>query len=380
MTTPPIRILGFTMEPVGDFRAHPNAKNAGLYAALDRRYRVTEILRPKLSQLETNAVRLAHFHPNVNAWRQRANLNFYSFKRRTLRAEQLLRQREGSYDLIMQLHTVMAPGTAHAQRRYALHTDNCYLSSERHYPEWAPLRGSERDEWVRWERSVYQNAAFLFPRSQFLRRALIEDYGCDPERVIAVGGGVSLSLPSIAEKRYDGQIALFVGTDFKRKGGEVLLDAWQMLRPRFPEAQLWIVGPQKPTRALPGVKWFGKITDRKALSDLYLQASMFVMPSLFEPWGFVFYEAMGHGLACIGADSCAMPEMIGQGENGLLVPPGEPEPLADALARLFDPAAAEAMGRRAYTHALAADTWDHVVGRMAPYIEQAVGETKGALR
>ena len=55
--------------------------------------------------------------------------------------------------------------------------------------------------------STYQRAAFLFPRSEFLRRSMIDDYGCDPARVIRVGGGANLAqlsvLTNLDSKRLD---------------------------------------------------------------------------------------------------------------------------------------------------------------------------------
>ena len=62
---------------------------------------------------------------------------------------------------------------------------------------------------------------------------------------------------------------------------------------------------------------------------------MFVLPSLYEPFGMVLLEAMAHGLPCIGTKVGAMPEIIADGETGLLVPPVDASALADALERLL---------------------------------------------
>jgi len=373
MTTASIRLLGLTVERVAEFRSQPGAKNAGLYAALDRRYGVVDVVRPVLSRAEEIFNRLRTINPDRIVWRQRRVLNTWAFKRRTAYAERMLDARAGEYDLIVQLHTVLAPGFAPERRRYVLHTDNTYLISERHFAQWAPIPRRERGEWLALERRVYQNAQFVFPRSQFLRRSLIEDYGCDPERVVVVGGGSNYRALDLAEKRYDQQTALFVGYDFERKGGLVLLQAWELVRRRLPEAQLWIVGPKRPARELPGVHWLRRIDDRAELAKRYREATLFVMPSIFEPWGQVFFEAMSFGLPCVGSTCCAMPEVIQDGVTGLLAETGQPEPLADALVALLgDPERARAMGRAASQYVAQGHTWDDVVGRMAPFIEQAV--------
>lgn len=372
MTTHKLRILGLTLERVANFRTQPSAKNAGLYAALDRRFEVVDVVCPVLPKPEYYFNHLITVHPDRDYWRSRATLNTWAFHRRSIHAERMLQQHTGRYDLIVQLHTLLSPGLDPQKYRYVLHTDNTYMISERHYAPWAPLRGHQRDEWVRRERLVYQNAAFLFPRSEFLRRSMIEDYGCDPERVIRVGGGGNFVAPPIADKRYDTQIALFVGFDFERKGGMELLQAWEQVHRQLPQAELWIVGPSRPRRQLPGVQWLGSVRDRQALAQLYQRATLFVMPSLFEPWGQVFFEAMGYSLPCIGTTICAMSEVIDDGVTGILVPPGEAAPLANALIDLLsDAPRAEAMGKASYQYVLAGNTWDDVIARMAPYIEQA---------
>lgn len=372
METATIRILGLTLERVADFRSNPSAKSSGLYAALNRRFQVVDIVRPALTQTEHTLNRIRMFHPNRERWRFRSSVSLWAFQKRTQHAEQMLAAQAGRYDLIMQLHTLFAPGTDPGRLRYVLHTDNTYMLSERHYPTWAPLRGRQRDEWVRYETAVYQNAAFLFPRSDFLRRSFIEDYGCDPSRVIRVGGGGNYGVTSLEGRRYNTQTALFVGYDFTRKGGLVLLDAWEKVRRQLPEAKLWIVGSKRPVRELPGVSWIGRVSNREQLAQIYRDATVFVMPSLFDPWGHVFFEAMSFGLACIGSTACAMPEIIADGTTGLLAETGQVEPLANALiALLGDPERAERLGRQAQARMASGNTWDDVVERMAPALEQA---------
>jgi glycosyltransferase involved in cell wall biosynthesis len=375
MTAQPIRILGLTMDRVGNFRSGVSAKNAGLYGALDRRFGVVDVIRPSLPRPAYYYNKLRHIHPDRDYWRIRASLNAWAFKQRTTMAERHLQRWDGQYDLIMQLHTLLSPGDLSKRRPFVLHTDNTYRLCERHYADWSPMRGRQRDEWISMERATYQQAAFLFPRSEWLRRSMIEDYGCDPERVIRVGGGANHVRSSLEGKRYDQPIALFVGYELKRKGGYVLLQAWERVQRILPEAQLWFVGPKPPRGSHPeGVRWLGRIDDRATLHKLYSQASVFTLPALFEPWGHVLMEAMGEGLPCIVSDRCAMPEIVQHGRTGLVVPAAEPEPLADALIQLLgDLEQTSRLGRQAHASVLRGHTWDDVIARMAPYIEQAVG-------
>lgn len=92
--------------------------------------------------------------------------------------------------------------------------------------------------------------------------------------------------------------------------------------------------------------WWRWLGQAESLRTLYRNATAFVMPSVFEPFGVVFVEAMHYGLACIGADTCAMPEIIEDGVSGMLVKVGDVEELASAMMELAgDPARAQAMGQ-----------------------------------
>jgi glycosyltransferase involved in cell wall biosynthesis len=154
-----------------------------------------------------------------------------------------------------------------------------------------------------------------------------------------------------------------------------LLQAWDIVRERLPDALLWIVGvdPQGRRDSRPSVQWFGYVDDRRQLEQLYDEASLFVLPTQFEAFGHAVVEAMGSALPCVTTNVGALPEIVDDGTTGLLVPPLDPPALAEALiALLSDPVRAEAMGRAGYAKVLERFTWKHVAERMAPHIEAAV--------
>ena len=254
--------------------------------------------------------------------RQR-RFNPWLVDRRNHQVQRGLDRYTGSYDLIVQLQTLFAPGLVSPAAPYVIYTDNTMALTRRMYPAWADVSPQAAEWWMRFEADVCRSAAAVFTPSEFARRSVIDDYGCPPESVAAVGAGANQMLDSLADKDYSAPRALFVGMDFPRKGGAVLLDAWRLVRERVPDAELVIAGPKAaPAGELPsGVRWMGWM-DRAGLAALYQSASVFVLPSLFEPWGFVFFEAMGHGLSCVGTSCCAMPEIIDDGVDGRLVPRG----------------------------------------------------------
>ncbi len=370
--SPPLRILGLSA-------GHGNITTATalLLRIIAERDPLAGSIAPELNPVADLLVKLRHFNPDRATWRARAGFSETNFRALSGAVERELRRRRGAFELIFQAQTVFSPGDLQERRPFVIYTDNIISLTQRFYPAWAPLSAAGFRRWRELEAGVLRAAAHVFPWSDFVRDAMIEDYGLDPSRVSSVGAGANLLMPTLesSSRRWDSARALFVGRDFARKGGRELLAAWARVRRRLPDARLTVVGsPRAPDGAdLAGVDWLGAVESQTELRRLYEEASVFVMPSLFEPWGHVFLEAMGCGLPCIGADHCAMPEIIAEGETGLLVPPGEVEPLAEALERLLgDPPLAEQYGRRAHASMLAGKRWNDVADRIVPALASAI--------
>lgn len=370
-----IRILGLYEAKMAVKGGKLSGKLGEMYNAIGRRFTLVGTETARLSKSQQYMSLLRHFGLKRSEWLMRANLQPYAFHVRTKKAGQLLQTWEGRYDLIVQLHTLFAPGEDYQQRRYVIVTDNTYTNTIRYWPAWAPVSGErQRREWLALERDVYQHAQYCFTWSEFTRQSFIQDYGVAPERVVAVGGGANFMAGDLSQKRYDTRTAVFVGYEFERKGGFYLLEAWKQVQQQLPDAKLYIIGPRKPlAEPMPGVHWLGRIENREELRGRLLESTLFVMPSLFEPYGHAFTEAMGMGLPVVAANHCAMPEIVHDNVSGLLVPPREVQPLAEALIRLLaDPALAQQMGHAANRDIQHAGTWDDVVSRMAPYLRRAV--------
>jgi glycosyltransferase involved in cell wall biosynthesis len=85
----------------------------------------------------------------------------------------------------------------------------------------------------------------------------------------------------------------------------------------------------------------GKVTDAE-LNQAYLGSTLFVLPSterkgfVMEGLGVVLLEAMASGVPAIGSNTGGIPDIIEDGVNGLLVPPGDPDALAEAIIRILE--------------------------------------------
>lgn len=366
-----LRVLGVSLHDVSDWRDPlPQGKLSQFFGTVAQRFELIDIVNPELTEMERYLNFARTFHLRRSRWKASAGFNQALATRRTETVQRALAHHQGSCDLIMQLQTLCAPGFDRAGIPYAIYTDNTMALTQRLYPAWAPLSAKAAAWWMQYEAEIFRSAVAVFTYSEFTRRSVIDDYGTSAHNVVAVGTGVNQLLDSLDNKDYTSARALFVGFDFTRKGGSVLLDAWPIVRRHVPNAQLIIAGPTQDSRpTLPsGVSWMGPM-NRHELAQLYRSASVFVMPSLFEPWGHVFYEAMGHGLPCIGTFRCAMPEIIDDGVTGRLVPPSEPEPLAAALIEMLtDTVKTAVMGQAAYVSVLNGKRWGDVVDRIETHL------------
>ena len=228
---------------------------------------------------------------------------------------------------------------------------------------------------ARRELGVYSRAAAIFTLSERLRRSFVDDFLMPADRVRAIYAGPNLDLsriPPVAPPRPNDHppTVLFVGRQFHRKGGDVLLESFRRVRMKLPTARLIVAGPPAGYVEGPGITCVGNLDKKRAeewaaLVAAYASADVFALPTRFEPFGVAFVEAMHFGLPCIGPRAWAVPEIIADGETGFTVPVDDVEALTDRLLRLLeDRELARRMGEAGRERARRLFTWPQVVGRM----------------
>jgi starch synthase len=245
------------------------------------------------------------------------------------------------------------------------------------------LPAGEIDKTLEFERRVYSSMERVFTFSQYLRNSIVKNYGIDEDRVTVLGSGINLDdIPDPAPKRYDSQEILFIGVEFERKGGQQLLQAFRAVREAYPAAVLHIVGPRKlniPRQLDANVRYHGFLSkraphDRELLQELFNRSCLFVMPSLYEPFGIAPLEAMANGIPAIVSNEWALRELVTPGLTGELVAVGSVSDLADQMRKLLSsPERLKQMGERARREVLAKYSWDSVVERLLTTIDSGNG-------
>lgn len=318
---------------------------------------------------------LSTFTPNIKRWKAKFDKKrtFYlkspsGFIQRTKLCQKQIKKRGNNFDIIFQVSSMFVPSFNGSTERYVLFIDWTRKLSEREYPDWAPIKDAKRrEEWFYLEQNTYRRAGLIFATSEYVKKSIINDYGISADKIVVTG--YVLALEKLPEedfkKQYDGKTILFIGFDFQRKGGYVLLEAFKKVRKEIPDARLVIAGPASLDSNTEGVDFKGALLERSEIISLYQQASIFVMPSLCEPFGLVFLEAMAYKLPCIGTNVDAMPEIIKDGKTGFLVPQNDSDALAERIIYLLkDCKLAKEMGESGFYYLRENFTQDKVTEKM----------------
>ncbi|MDO4849579.1 MAG: glycosyltransferase family 4 protein [Coriobacteriia bacterium] len=180
------------------------------------------------------------------------------------------------------------------------------------------------------QREFYEKASGVFTMGKWMADFLVNDAGLPAEKVHHVGGGLNTCASPDFSAR-DGRTFIFAGRDFRRKGGDLVLAAFNILHSRDKDLRLLIAGPKSDyASGHEGVEFVGDLAN-DALGALFAQSDCFVMPSRFEAYGLVFPEALACALPCVGRKAFEMQHFIKDGATGRLVGSDDPEELAEAM-------------------------------------------------
>ena len=200
-------------------------------------------------------------------------------------------------------------------------------------------------------RAVSRADAFV-SWSEWAKRSLVEDYGADLDL-----------FPAGIQRDSDGPVRiLFVGGDFVRKGGDVLLQAYRD-RLQGPAELHFVTAHQMPDEE--GVFIHNGVKPNSPeLLELFTTADIFALPTRGDCLAVVLGEAMAASLPIVTTAVGAHAEAVEHGRSGLLVPPDDLEALGDALETLVhDRALRQEMGARG--RAIAEERFDAKRNAMA---------------
>ena len=220
------------------------------------------------------------------------------------------------------------------------------------------------------KRALYQNKYYedcsgIFTMGRWLANDMISRCKIDPSKVHPVGGGINLDRRLIIDTNKTGNKILFVGRDFARKGGYIVVNAFKELKKRRGNIELYVAGPKVDpvTENIDGYHFMGDC-DYKKTAELFNMCDVFCMPSYFEAYGLVFVEALSFGLPVIARNAYEMPYLIDNGVTGLLLEEDDKDCLADMMEQVLEDASFKENVHSRHDFYLSEYSWSKVAERI----------------
>jgi glycosyltransferase involved in cell wall biosynthesis len=188
----------------------------------------------------------------------------------------------------------------------------------------------------------------LITVSESSRRDIVAAMNIEADRlhVVPVGANPDVFRPLPDVRRVPGRIMTTASADVPMKGLAPLLEALAKVRTERDDAHLVVIGKPKGRSNIPalidrlglgGAVTFENGVTTERIVELYAEAELAAVPSLYEGFSLPAVEAMACGVPIVATTGGALPEVIGRdGETGLLVPPGDASALATAILRALD--------------------------------------------
>lgn len=219
---------------------------------------------------------------------------------------------------------------------------------------------------------AYHQVEHIFSVSEYVKENLIAHYNVNPTKITVVGTGLGVIKPYYGEKNYSNGKILFVAKGrFEDKGGPLVLKAFQIALKSYPHLHLIIVGQDayKVNINLPNVKTYGFLSKEK-LQELFNESSLFLMPSINEPWGLVYLEALACRMPIVGLNRNSFPEINKNGVLGYGLNEMDPERIAEILIDAFStPQKLSETGLKAQKYCLDKFSWNKTVTKIIKTIE-----------
>ena len=346
-----------------------SGSSASLVGALDAAGMLAQAVGIDVPPLRKRLLMLKNVNRNRSLWRQ----HFFADPAYRQALTEAARGVRATSPVLMQLGHMFSLAEAYPGSKCVSYHDGNLVERLKSGFNIKGISSRRIEQALRYEERAAGEMTAVFTFSEYLRQSFIHDYHVAPARVVNVGGGINLTrVPEMgAKKDYGAQRLLFIGTEFERKGGPLLLEAFARVRAVHPAAELHIAGPRRMEAVPAGVVFHGHLSkddvgQAAQLEELFRQATVFVLPSLYEPFGIAPLEAMLYGLPCVVTDGWALAESVQDGVTGLLAAKGSAEDFAAKMLRLLaEPETMAQMGERGRARVMGEYTWARVVGRMA---------------
>jgi glycosyltransferase involved in cell wall biosynthesis len=271
--------------------------------------------------------------------------------------------KKGNFEFIIQSQCLCdASGNGVPVYIYTDHTNLNNLN----YKFIKPSRFMRSDAYLQLEKRAYTNATLVFVMSANIKRSLVDQYKIPESKIKIAYVGSNTEHPSrVDSSKYQNKNIIFVGKEWERKGGPLLVEAFKKVLKHIPDATLTIIGC-KPSIQVKNCEVLGELS-LKEVAKYYDKASVFCLPTVREPFGIVFIEAMFNRLPIVTNNMGAAPYLVTK-NNGYLLENSVDEYCKALVYLLNNPGLCEEFGEESLRIAQEYYTWKNVGVQMARYI------------
>lgn len=228
---------------------------------------------------------------------------------------------------------------------------------------------------------VARGLNFLTSPSENSKTDVVAEFGLDPDKVHPIPLGVDQSAfrPRSEIQRAPRRLISTASADTPLKGLPILLQAYHQLLQDDPDLELIVIGKLRKGKAKEKIMELGledKVQFRSGLTrdelaQEFCRATIAVTPSLYEGFGLPAAEAMSCGTPVVVTDGGSLPEVAG--DAGVIVPKGDPDALAGAIASLLnDPDKLESVAAACLERARTTFNWNNIAPRYIDLFQKAI--------
>ncbi|HET9055589.1 MAG TPA: glycosyltransferase family 4 protein [Chitinophagaceae bacterium] len=211
-------------------------------------------------------------------------------------------------------------------------TDATFKQIQGYYPYFSNLMNYNIKAGIELDMQAFCKASHCMLASEWNKQAAIKDYKIDENKISVTPLGANMDfIPTVDILNNNYELSkcnlLFLGVEWDRKGGDIVLEAYQMLKQKNKELRLYIIGCVPPVdvsydKSITVIPFLdkNKKEDLDQLHKIFMQTDLLFLPTRAECAGVVFSEASAHGVPSITTDTGGVTTYVKNNINGFALP------------------------------------------------------------